>query len=100
MNVRRDDIRAPNQNVLCAIHGFRIRSDRGANCVAHAEHAGRRADRAIEQRRAKTMEESPVHTCALQQAHRAGVAVRQNRFGIFFCNRRQFCRDRVQGFVP
>ena len=44
--------------------------------------AGRRADRAVEPRRAEPVEEARRHALALQHAHRAGVAVGHDRLGV------------------
>ncbi len=46
------------------------------------------------------MKEPPVHAAPVQQTHRAGVTVRQNRFGVFLGDGFQPCGDSIKGLIP
>ena len=79
MWIRRQRVRPPQQHEIALGNSFGIGADVGADRHAHPDGAGHRADRAIESRGAELMEEASIHRRALQQAHRAGVGVGQDR---------------------
>ena len=78
MQVRRDRVAAPDQDQPAVLVLLDVHADRRADGGGPAGLAGRRADRAVEQRRAESMEEAAVHRRVLQEPHRAGVAVGKN----------------------
>ena len=77
-------------------------STRCADDRSPAGLAGRRANRAIEKRRAEAIEEAAIHRSVLEQAHRARVAVGQDclravsRIG----NSLELRGDRADGLIP
>ena len=75
VQVRRDRVAAPDQDQPAVLVLLDVHPDRRADHGAPASLAGGSADRAVEQRRAETVEEAPVHRAVLQIAHRARVAV-------------------------
>ncbi len=79
-----------------------VHADRCADDRAPAGLAGRRADRAVEQRRAEPVEEPAIHRRRLQQAHRSRVAVRHDRLRPIgrLRDAREPFRDRRKRFVP
>ena len=82
---------------LLEVGADRCADRRGIACLA-----GGRADRAIEQRRAELVKKTPVHRAALQQSHRAGIAVGQDRLRAIgrVGDRLEARSDRVERFVP
>ena len=83
MRVGRERVRAPQQHEVAFRESLGVGADVGADGHPHAHRAGRRADGAVELRRAEHVEEPAVHRLALQQAHRAGVRVREDRLRAF-----------------
>jgi hypothetical protein len=79
MQVRSDRVAAPDQDQPAVDVLLDVHADRRADYRSPSGLAGGRADRAVEQRRAETMEEAPIHRRALQKAHRARIAVGQYR---------------------
>ena len=102
VQVRDDRVRAPDHDQLRILELLEVGADRRADGRGVAGLAGGRADRAIEQRRAEPVEKAAVHRAVLQQSHRAGVAVRQDRLRpVGRCgDRRKRCGDGVERFVP
>src|SRR5262249_22946424 len=102
MEVGDDRIAAPDEDQpavleLLDVGAYRCADRRGPTCLAR-----RRTDGAIEERRAEAMKEAPIHRRALQQAHRPGIAVRDDRLRTF--GRRgdgaEARRDGVERLVP
>ncbi len=81
VQVRGDGIRTPDQDQPRFLHALRIHAHAAAERDLDAHLAGRRAQRAIEQRRAEMEEEPAVHAREVEQAHGARVAVGADRFG-------------------
>ncbi len=102
MQVRRDRIAAPDQDQPAVDVRLDVHAHRRADNGRPAGLACGCADRPVEQRCAEAMEESPVHRRALQQPHRACIAVRQDRLGSVgrLGNRLETRRDLVQRLVP
>src|SRR5471030_1059753 len=68
--------------------------------LTQARGAGSRADSAVQTRRAEHIEEARRDALALDQAHRAGVAVRQDGFGRADCDFIQPLSSKCQRFIP
>ncbi|NYH14028.1 hypothetical protein GGD41_001256 [Paraburkholderia bryophila] len=80
MQVRRDRIRAPDQDDLALGEELGQHADARAVGVFQPGCAGRGADSTVQLRRAEFVEEPLGDAVALNQTHRSGVAVRQDRF--------------------
>ncbi len=93
VHVGRDRIAAPDQDQPAVLELLEVHAEGSADGRGPAGLAGGRTDRAVEQRRAQPMEEAAVHRAVLQQAHRAGVAVRQD--GLRAVGRRGDVREPV-----
>ena len=78
MQVGDDGVGAPDEDQLRFVEALRVHADPGAERDFHAYLAGRRTQRALEQRRAELVEEAPVHRSVLHQPHGAGVAAGQD----------------------
>ena len=72
-------VRAPVDDVAAVHRRLGVDHRPGAERDVAAGRAGGGADGAVEQRRPEPVEEPPVEAGVLQLAHRAGVAVRQDR---------------------
>ena len=79
MRIRRQRVGAPQQHEVALRNPLGVGADVRADRHPHPDRARHRADRAVEPRRAELVEEAPIHRRALEQAHRAGVGVRQDR---------------------
>ena len=79
MEIRRDRIAAPDQDQAAIFELLELHADRRTDHRNPSRFAGGRANRAIEQRGAEPMEETAVHRRALNESHRAAVAVRYDR---------------------
>ncbi len=100
MQVAGDRIAAPDDDRLALGEEAHVHAALDAVGGGQRVAAGGRADRAFEQRRAEPVEEAQRHALALHQAHRAGVAVRQNRLRVTRRNRLEPGRDVAQGVFP
>ncbi len=81
VHVRDARVGAPVDDVARMDHrfGVDVRSRPERDIAAGRPRRG--ADRPVEQRRPEPLEETPIEALALELAHRAGIAVRQNRLG-------------------
>ena len=84
VNVRDRGVRTPVHDVAAVHRGFGIDHRPRAERDVAAGRPGGGADRAVEQARAEPVEEAPVEAAVHQLAHRAGIAVRQNRLRAVF----------------
>ena len=102
MQVRDDRVAAPDQNQPAVLELLDVGPDRSADGRRPSRLACRRADRAVEQRRAKPMEETAIHRTVLQKAHRAGIRIRDDglRAVVRLGDRGEFGGDRVECLVP
>ncbi len=81
VNIRRKCVRSPKYDQPRAMEVLHVGADSRANGVTHCVATGSRADRARQLACAEPIKEAPIHAAAVDNAHRAAVAVRQNRFG-------------------
>ncbi len=100
MHARRNRIAAPDENQLAVDKVFDVHADTSAVRVAQPRGAGARTDRAIEVGRAELVEEPCRHRFALDESHRASIAVGENCFGLACRNRPQSRGDLVKRLIP
>ena len=96
-------VRAPVDDELALGHGQRIGPhSAAADRVFVTQRAGRGADGPVEHRGTQPVKEPPVEAAGLELAHRAVVAVRQDRLRTIgrAGDRGEFPGDGVQGLVP
>ena len=95
-----DGVGAPDEDQLRFVEALRVHADTGTKGDFHAYLAGRRTQRAIEQRRAELVEEAPVHRSVLHQPHGAGVAAGQDGLRLDSGDLLELRRDGVERLVP
>jgi hypothetical protein len=101
MRVGCQRIGAPQQHELCIRELLGIGTDALANGVSIPRRTRRRADRAVEQRRAQLVEEAPVHRAVHQHAPCASIRIRQDRLGSVLSNDPfEATGDLIERFVP
>jgi hypothetical protein len=100
VQVAGDRVAAPDHDQPALGEEARVHADLGAIGRHQRIAAGRRADGAVQQRGAELVEEALRHRLALHQAHRAGVAVRNDRLRLARRDRLQALRDVGQRLVP
>ncbi len=81
VQIRCDRIRSPDQNELALGEVFRQHAETRTVGVLQTGRAGRRADRTVQLGCAQLVEESLGDAVALDEAHRSGVAIRNDRLG-------------------
>ena len=81
VNVGAVDVRAPGDDEFSSGGTVRARCRSARQRGDEAGAAGGGANGAVEARGAQAVEEAAVHAGAVEQAHGAGVAVREDRFG-------------------
>jgi hypothetical protein len=100
VQVRRDRVRAPEQDQLGVLELLDVRAHARAQGVAQSLGARLRADRAVEEARAELVEEALRHGLALDDAHRACVAVRHDALRVDGRDARKTLRDVRERLVP
>ena len=100
MQVRRDRMAAPDDDQPALGEMPHQHADLAAIGGRQRVATGRGADGALELRGAQAVEEARRHALALQQAHRAGVAVGQDRLRVARGDRLQPTGDVGQRLVP
>jgi hypothetical protein len=100
MQVAGDRIAAPDQDQARLGEELHLHPDLAAQSLGHCLAAGRRTDGSIQQRRAEPMEEARRHAFALDQAHGAAVAVRQDRLRVARRDLTQAGSNVVQRLAP
>ncbi len=100
VQVAGDRVAAPDHDQAALAEKAHVHAELGAVRRHQRVAAGGRADRAVQQRGAEPVEEARGHALALQQAHRAGVAVGHDRLGVSRGDRHQSRRDVGQRLVP
>jgi hypothetical protein len=100
VQVRGDRVAAPDDDQFGVLELFHVGADRTADGVFVAREAGGRAHGAVQEGRAQLVEEAHCHRFALQQAHGAAIAVRQDGLRIARGDRLQTRGDLVQCLVP
>ncbi len=102
MQVRHDRVAAPDEDQLAVRELLDVGAHRRPDRGDPAGLARRRADRAVEQRRAEPVEEAAVHRAVLQQPHRSRVGIGDDglRTVARGGDRREFRGDRVERLVP
>ena len=102
MRIRREGVRAPENDQLRFADRLRIGPHPRSIDQIQRLGSSRRADRARELRRADTAEESRRHRFALDQPHRAGVRIGKDRLWTIsgIDDRLQALRDQADRFVP
>ena len=88
-----ENVRAPRQDQPRVAELLRLGAIADAERLGHARHPGGRADRAVEPRRAQPVEEPARHAAEIEEAHRPGVAVGQDRLGTELVPRFALSRD-------
>ncbi len=102
MQIGDDRIAAPDEDQPALVEVLDVGAHRRADRRGPAGLAGRRADRAIEQRCAEPVEEAAVHRPVLQQSHRPGIGIRNDRLRAVGRARdlAETRGDRVERLVP
>ena len=100
MQVGRDRVAAPDQDQFRLGEERQMHADLVPVGRRQCRATGRGADGAVQAGRAQPVEEAPRHRLALQQAHGAGVAVRQDRLRIARRDRAQPAGDLRDRLVP
>jgi len=101
VDVGGEDVGAPGEDELAVGELFWLCAEAGVHGGHQGSAAGRGADGAVEAGGSEFVEEAAVHSRAIEEAHGAGVGVRQDGLCTVFCgNGFQFGRDGVDGLGP
>jgi hypothetical protein len=100
MQVAGNRVAAPDQDQLRLGKELHFHADLAAKRLHQRLAAGSGANGAIQLRRTQPVEEARCHALALHQAHGAGIAVGQYRFGLACGNGVEARGDVAQRFAP
>ena len=100
MHAARDGVAAPDEDQAALGIVLHVHADLGAVGGNQRLTPGVGADRAVEPAGAQPVPEARGHALALHQAHRAGIAVGQDRLGVARGDGLQTRRDIGKRFVP